>query len=253
MTKSSGKKHPPQKKAGKGQSRNRALMLTIIVGGITVLLLAVAIGVSVYNRASTQPVIIKDAAEVASLLEGVPQQNNVLGQANAPVTMYMYEDLKCPTCQKFTLNVLPQIINDYVRTGKLRIVFQLQTFVGRQTTPGDSERGARFALAAGKQNRLWNFTDLFYHNQPAESQRYFTDEFLTSLGNEVAGLDVQKAFSETDSDVVTQELDEQLKSFKSGGFDGVPAFQIGKTGGAVTEIPLTLDYSVFRRSIDNLL
>lgn len=254
VTKSSKRKYPPKKSGSKSRSKRRDVMIMAIVGGVTVLLLAVAIGVSVYkSRTSPQPAAIKDAAEVASLLQGIPQQNNVLGQSNAPVTLYIYEDLKCPTCQRFTLNVLPQVINDYVRTGKLRIIFQIQTFVGRQTTPGDSERGARFALAAGKQNKLWNFTDLFYHNQPPESQQYFTDKFLTSLGNQIEGLDVEKAFSETGSDVVTKELEEQSKSFQAAGFKGVPSFQIGKTGGPVTEVALTLDYSTFRRAVDNLL
>lgn len=218
------------------------------------MVLAVIIGVSIYKSRGSQPVNIQGAAEVASLLEGIPQQNNILGQPNAPVTMIMFEDLKCPVCQKFTLDAMPKIINDYVRTGKLRIIFQFQTFVGRQTAPGDSERGARFALAAGKQNKLWNFTELFYHNQQHENERYITDDFLSRLGDEIAGLNVQQAFSQTGSDAVTQELNEQMKAWQDTGFKGVPSFQIGKTGETPTVLPTpTLDFSVFSTAIDNLL
>lgn len=50
--------------------------------------------------------------------------------------------------------MLPRLIQRYVRAGKLRIVYRIQTFVGEQPAPGDSMRAARVAVAAGLQNRF---------------------------------------------------------------------------------------------------
>ena len=101
---------------------------------------------------------------------------------------------------------------------------------------------------------MWNFIDLFYQNQPPEEETYFTDEFITSLGDNVSGLNVQQAFSQTDSDAVTQEINDQLKAFNDSKFDGVPAFQIGKTGATPSNLTSTsIDYGVFKSAIDNLL
>lgn len=258
MKKHTGKKRLP-KKSAKGtaknkQAKSRAMILALI-GALTLLALVAIIVVTVVrNRASTEPVAIVGAPDVASLLQGISQQNLALGQPDAPVTMIEYADLKCPACQKFSTTTLPQIITNYVRTGKLRIVFQYQTFVGGKTAPGDSERGARFGLAAGKQNKMWDFIELFYHNQQPEDQRYVTDEFLSSLGNDIAGLNVQQALSETGSAAVTQEINDQQKAFSGTGFTGVPYFQIGKTGAPPSNITSqSFDYGIFQSAIDSLL
>ena len=124
MGKQSRKKRAPKKSAKKKQTKNRLIILGAI-GGVTLLVLAVLIGITVAGKnSSTERGPIVGAPDVASLLEGIPQQNNVLGQPNAPVTLIEFADLKCPTCQKYTVNTMPRIINDYVRTGKLRIVLQ---------------------------------------------------------------------------------------------------------------------------------
>ncbi len=64
-----------------------------------------------------------NVAAVSTLLNGIPQNGNVLGNPNAPVTLKYYGDLECPICKAFTLGALPALIPKYVRTGKLRIEY----------------------------------------------------------------------------------------------------------------------------------
>jgi protein-disulfide isomerase len=61
-------------------------------------------------------------AEVASLLAGIPQRGNILGNPRATVGVQYFADLECPYCRRFTLGVLPSLIQGYVRRGKLKIV-----------------------------------------------------------------------------------------------------------------------------------
>lgn len=50
-------------------------------------------------------------------------RDRVLGDPNAPVTMLDYSSLTCPHCADFHTNILPQLKNDYIDTGKVKLVF----------------------------------------------------------------------------------------------------------------------------------
>src|SRR5436853_530826 len=87
-----------------------------------------------------------------SLFSGIPQSGAVLGKPNAPVTMTEFADLQCPFCRRYTTDVLPTLVRDYVRTGKVKMVFRDIAFLG-----SDSVTAGRAAAAAGEQNKLWQF------------------------------------------------------------------------------------------------
>jgi protein-disulfide isomerase len=58
-----------------------------------------------------------DAAELD--IGGQP----VLGDPNAPVTMAVFEDFRCPGCQSFELNVMPNLRRDYVEDGRVKVAY----------------------------------------------------------------------------------------------------------------------------------
>jgi protein-disulfide isomerase len=70
------------------------------------------------------------ALPLRSLFAGIPQQGNVLGSPMARVTPVEYADLQCPYCGRWARDTLPALVRDYVRTGKLRIVFKGLAFLG---------------------------------------------------------------------------------------------------------------------------
>jgi protein-disulfide isomerase len=65
------------------------------------------------------------------------------------------------------------IVRDYVRPGKVRLVFSGMAFVGP-----DSERGLRFALAGGRQGKLWDTIHLLYASQGAENSGWVSESLL---------------------------------------------------------------------------
>ena len=87
----------------------------------------------------------------ATLLGGIPQHGTTLGNASAPVTLVEFADPQCPYCGLWERNALPDVIDHYVRTGKVRIVFNGLAFVGP-----DSETALRTALAAASLRGLAN-------------------------------------------------------------------------------------------------
>jgi protein-disulfide isomerase len=133
---------------------------------------------------------MSDSNEITALLAGIPQSTNALGQSAAPVTLAYFADLQCPYCRDFSLEVLPSIIERWVRAGKLRIESHaLQTathapevFMAQQVA----------ALAAGRQERAWHFIETFYAEQGEENSGYVTDAYLQDRASQVTGLDLAR-------------------------------------------------------------
>ena len=105
------------------------------------------------------------SAEVEKLFGGIPQQGVTLGEPDAPATLIEFADLQCPFCAQYTTGALPSVIEDYVRTGRLKLQLRLLRFIGP-----DSERGAEVAAAATLQDKGWEFSDLFFRNQGQETR-----------------------------------------------------------------------------------
>lgn len=135
-------------------------------------------------------------SNVESLLAGIPQSGSTLGKPSAPVTMQYFGDLECPVCQAFTLLVFPKFIQQEVRTGHVKVVYRSMctaTCDGKraanlQQEQFDSQQVA--AYAAGKQDKFWQYAELFYHQQESEGTGYANNAFLTGLAKQVPGLNV---------------------------------------------------------------
>ena len=139
--------------------RSPALVLGV---GVALLLGFALIGTSRLGAETDPPRVQERAAATPAspLLDGIPQDGTVLGRPDAPVTLIEYADLQCPYCAQWARGALPLLVREYVRTGKLRIEFRGLAFIGP-----DSDTALRAALAAGRQNRLWNVVELLYADQ----------------------------------------------------------------------------------------
>ena len=80
-------------------------------------------------------------------------------------------------------------------------MFRGLAFVGPE-----SETALRAALAAGHQNRLWNFVHLVYENQGAENSGWVTDGFIRSVAGGIAGVDVTRLVTDAQSTSVTDAI-----------------------------------------------
>jgi|SRR5215218_9655775 len=125
---------------------------------------------------------------------GVPQRGISLGRPDAPVTVVEFADLQCPFCAQYARDVLPAVVDRYVRPGRVRLELRVLAFLGP-----DSVRAGRVAAAASAQNRLWSFADAFYRDQGAENSGYATDAFLRRVLSKVGGVAVERAMTERDS------------------------------------------------------
>jgi protein-disulfide isomerase len=182
------------------------------------------------------------------MLDGIAQDGNALGDKDAPVTMIEYADYQCPFCRDYALNTMPVLINDYVRSGKLRMEFEPMTFVGP-----DSETAARAGVAAGQQNLEWNYTHLFFFNQGEERSGYVTDAFIDKL-YAGAGVNPTKANAYRKTPTAAVPIAEAEANAQKYGVASTPSFVVGPTGGPYTKLEVEIgNADAFKAAFDALL
>jgi protein-disulfide isomerase len=158
----------------------------------------------------------------------------VLGSPNAPVTLVQYIDLQCPFCQEFETQAMPKLLAKYVRTGKVKIEARPIAFIGP-----DSERGRAGALAAAKQNRMFNYMQLLYLNQGTENTGWLSDSIIGQAAASIPGLKVHEVLDGMSSSAAkakAQEFDSEGTADK---VSGTPTLYVGKSGTKGKKVDLT--------------
>ncbi len=228
------------------------VVAAVVVAVVVVILIATGGGgtkkVAPHSAEANQTV-----AAVNTLIGGIPQSGNTLGNPNAPVTLQYFGDLECPICKEFTLGALPAVIQKWVKTGKVKIEYHSMETATREPEVFSTQQIA--ALAAGKQDKAWNFIETFYHEQGEEDSGYVTESYLQGLAQQVPGLNLTQWTNERSDPALATEIATDKQAANNAGFTGTPSFLIGKTGGA----PSKLEYSSlteptsFNEAIEKLL
>ena len=197
-------------------------------------LVAVAIvsGISLLDRGDSRAAAEhKITHEVTRLLGGIPQRESTLGDPNAPVTLEIFGDLKDPDSRSWFLKDLPAIIRDYVRPGSLKLEYR--SYKTNTHSPQEFVKQQTAALAAGAQDRLWNFIDTFYHEQGSEFASYVTESYLDDVARQVPGLSLARwhvARLDGRREEQTTAEDQDARAL---GLHVTPSFRIGRTGGVM--------------------
>jgi protein-disulfide isomerase len=174
MTKSTAANLRATKTRRKSDSNNIGIW---IVGISAAIVLVVVLAVALSNRPAAVTATAPDLP--AEWLVGT-----TMGSPDAPVTIQAWEDFVCPACRQWTSTVEPQLIEEYIKTGQVRLEFH--QFPLSIHAPG-AEMGAMASLCANDQNAFWP-----YHNRlfPAQDQGQagFTIDALVRYADEL-GLD----------------------------------------------------------------
>jgi protein-disulfide isomerase len=219
--------------------------------GLAAVFAAALIAASVVGaRTGEEPRPTASAAKVdRGVLRGIPQDGAALGSPKAPITLVEYADLQCPFCAQWARTAFPELVRDYVKTGRVRIVFRGLAFLGP-----DSETALRSALAAGRQDRLWDLVHALYSVQGPENGGWVTEDLFRRLGAGIAGLDAQRMLDERWKSDVQRELDAAAAAARSDGIPGTPAFFAGPTRGKLHPVSVSsLEAAAFRPHLDKLL
>jgi protein-disulfide isomerase len=184
--------------------------------------------------------------DVGEFYSGIPQDGTTLGKGNAPVTVYLYEDFQCPFCGQFSREMFPDLVDDYVRDGQVKLVSETMAFLGP-----DSVTAARAAFAAGEQNRYWPYHTLLFEKQGEENSGYVTDDFLRGLAEQTPGLDVEKWEDQRAGNSFKQELEAAQSKAQASGVNSTPTL-IFKGPGGQAKIDRLTDYDQISSAIDKV-
>ena len=234
-------------------SIRRRYVLVAVGGAVAVALALIAASrLSADSRPSSAPTSSSPQAEVAGAadvqqwLGGIPQNGTVIGKPDAPVTLVEYADLQCPYCAEWARGTLPFLVQDYVRTGKLRIEFRGLAFIGP-----DSQTALQATLAAGRQDKLWYYLELLYASQGPENSGWVTEDLLGKIAASVPGLDSQQLAADRNLPAVGAEMAKASAQAQAAGVRGTPSFELGRTGGPLNPLQVTsLAAPQFRHAIE---
>ena len=173
------------------------------------------------------------APEVDRYFKGIPQKGLTLGSPFAKVTMIEYVDLQCPFCQQFDTQVFPDIVQKYVRTGKVKVEVRILDFIG-----GDSSRGRKAMIAAGNQNKAFNFAEILYFNQGTENTGWLDDAMVASAAASIPGLHVPTLLSDRDSAAVAKTASGFDAAAVADKVSSTPTLLVGRVGAKPKAVPL---------------
>jgi protein-disulfide isomerase len=233
----------------KAQRKKRIFQLGgALAAAVVIVVVAVVISSGGSSKKTNATGGVEGSSQATQLLQGIPQNGITLGDPKAPVTLTEFADLQCPFCRDYTLKTFPTIVAKYVRTGKVKMVFRNYAFIS-----ADSLTAARAAEAAGKQNKLWNFIDVFYNNQGDERSGYVTDPFVSKIAT-AAGVDAQKMLADRSAPDVDQQIAEAQQQAQTAGVNSTPTFLIQKGSAAPKKVSQSaFDPNEFSKAIDAAL
>jgi protein-disulfide isomerase len=153
---------------------------------------------------------------MAALLEPGPLGQEVLGSADAPVTIVEYASLTCGHCAAFHMQTFPALKEKYIDTGKVRFIMR--------EFPLDPLAAAAFMLSrCAGDGKYYQMVDLFFEKQ-ADWTR--TDDPVAALMN----LSKQAGFTQESFEacLTNQELLDGVNAVKDRGatfgVDSTPTF-----------------------------
>jgi protein-disulfide isomerase len=188
------------------------------------------------------------AQEVQALYAGIPQEGIRLGEPGAPATLVEIADMQCPFCAQYSVEALPTIVRDYVRTGKLDYELRIRSFLGR-----DSVRAAGAAAAAAEQDRMYQFADLFFRHQGPENSGYADADFMRTVASQVEGLDAERVVSAADDPLAEPAVPRAEQFARDLGSTGTPDFYIRQDGRLTPLNPQGTSPEAYAAAIDAAL
>lgn len=168
-------------------------------------------------------------------------QEQILGDPNAPVTIIEYASLTCPHCAQFHTEVLPELKERYIATGKVRLIYR--------DFPLDQMALAAATLAhcAGP-DRYFSMLDVLFETQANWARADDPIAALKRLGK-LGGLSEEKM----DACLADQELADGILQTR---LDGQNEFDISSTPSFVIDGKTyagSRDIDAFAELIDPLL
>ncbi|MFG2599633.1 thioredoxin domain-containing protein [Streptomyces sp. NPDC048462] len=203
------------------ERRRRTLIVSTAVVGV--LALAAVVGVIAANSGGKGN---KDKASGPAVApSGATGKDSLaiqVGADDAPSTLTIWEDFRCPVCAQFE-NAFRDTIHQLEQSKQLKVEYHLATLIDGNLGGSGSLKAANAAACAQDVGRFSAYHDILYRNQPQESDDAFGDNSkLIDLSKKVDGLDTPAFRSCVEDGTHDSWVQKSDKAFRDGGFQGTP-------------------------------
>ena len=171
----------------------------------------------------------------------------VLGSASAPITIVEFGDYQCEACYHWYHNTRADIIDNYIETGKVNLVFMDLPFLGR-----DSITAAQATYCADDQGKYWEYHETLYNFQEAIDNGWASKDRLVSFAFNL-DMNMDEFNDCMDSSKYAKRVKANYDESQRFGAEATPTFLIISPDGNMKKITSAQPYSVFSQVIEPML
>ena len=171
----------------------------------------------------------------------------VLGSASAPITIVEFGDYQCEACYHWYHNTRADIIDNYIETGKVNLVFMDLPFLGR-----DSITAAQATYCADDQGKYWEYHETLYNFQEAIDNGWASKDRLVSFAVDL-DMNMDEFNDCMDSSKYAKRVKANYDESQRFGAEATPTFLIISPDGNMKKITSAEPYSVFSQVIEPML
>ncbi len=226
-------------------------LIPVIISGIAIALI-VGVGFTSYYAQIIEIQELRDKAiDMKKAEQSVLNLENaspILGSAEAQITIVEFGDYQCEMCHSWFHNTRGTIIDNYVDTGKVNIVFVDLAFLG-----SDSPIAAQATHCADDQGKYWEYHSILYYKQEGIDNGWASKSMLKEYANELK-LDSDQFASCIDSAKYAKNVQNSYNDAVKMKVSSTPTFYLfNHENGMVEKISGAQPLSVFVKTIDSML
>jgi protein-disulfide isomerase len=217
-----------------------------IFGGIIIVGIIAIIASVTFSQSDTQTLNLDMERTHGSI--STAMGSPILGSESAKITIVEFGDYQCHQCYNWFHNTKDSIVENYIETGKVNLIFVDLAFLGR-----DSPKAAAATYCAEEQGKYWEYHEMLYNYQENKiDSGWANSERLKAFASEL-GLDEELFGNCVDSGKFNKRVQFNISEAKKQGASGTPTFIIVNSEGGQQKIVGAQPYSVFKNILDSMI
>lgn len=192
------------------KQNDKFLSVSILIAAVLIAgALIYSAGLKKINNNEQAPGIEK---ATVNLSEPQIDDDVVLGDPNAPVTLIVFSDYQCPFCARHYKETESLIRKNYVETGKVKLIHKDLAFLGQE-----SKDASQAAECAKDQGKYWQYHDGLFEIEFKESKEKGNSENTGNLNRKTfqgiasdLGMNVEEFLSCFDSKKYAAEVEKDI-------------------------------------------
>jgi len=225
-------------------------LIPVIISGIAVALI-VGVGFTSYYA---QVVEIQDLRDKSIAIKKADRNilnldhvSPVLGSADAQITIVEFGDYQCEACYHWFHNTRDTLIDNYIETGKAKLIFVDLPFIGQ-----DSRIAAQASYCAEDQGKYWEYHEILYIFQEGENSGWADRDRLNSFAFSL-DMNMDEFNDCMDYSKYAKRVQANYDEAVKNGVQGTPTFIIISQDGTTEKFDGPQPYSVFAAIIEPML